>query len=121
MHSTSTMFTLRTSIERPRRSSFTHWSAAGYWSTSAVTRWFFMPRKSNQKRESWLRTLPLSGTPQGRITSNALMRSVTTISSVSPRSKTSRTLPLFGGGRPGIAVSSSAWFLSYFIPGILSK
>ena len=49
---------------------------------------------SNQNRLIWVRTRPLSGMPLGMTTSYALMRSVATITSRSPRSYRSRTLPL---------------------------
>src|SRR5213593_1533783 len=51
-------------------------------------------KRLNQNPEIWFSTAPLYGIGSGRITSKAEMRSVATKSSVSPRSKTSRTFPL---------------------------
>src|SRR6059036_333390 len=51
-------------------------------------------KRLNQNAEIWFSTAPLYGIGSGRITSKAEMRSVATKSSVSPRSKTSRTFPL---------------------------
>src|SRR5205809_5128356 len=58
----------------------------------------------NQNAEIWLSTAPLCGMGSGRITSKAEMRSVTTKSSVSPRSKTSRTFPLRSFLIPGRSI-----------------
>src|SRR5436309_13348047 len=58
----------------------------------------------NQNAEIWLSTAPLCGMGSGMITSNAEMRSVTTKSSVSPRSNTSRTFPLRSFLIPGRSI-----------------
>src|SRR4029453_18306196 len=58
----------------------------------------------NQNAEIWLSTAPLYGIGSGRITSKAEIRSVTTNSSVSPRSNTSRTLPLRSFLTPGRSI-----------------
>src|SRR5436305_13700753 len=53
-----------------------------------------IPRvRSNQKRESPVRTRPLSGIGVGSTTSNAEMRSDATSSSRSPNAYSSRTFP----------------------------
>ena len=49
----------------------------------------------NQKYESWVSTSPLRGMPLGITQSNADIRSVATNNKRSPKSKISRTLPLF--------------------------
>src|SRR5437867_3919671 len=61
-------------------------------------------KRWNQNAEIWFSTAPLYGIGSGRITSNAEMRSVTTKSSVSPRSKTSRTFPLRSFLIPGRSI-----------------
>ena len=48
-----------------------------------------------------MRTSPLRGMPLGMMQSKAEMRSVATKSRRSPRSNTSRTLPLLSLRRPG--------------------
>ena len=86
MHSTGMTFALRTIIDRPCRS-FAYAVSSGRVVTSAEIRWFGMSRiRSNQKSEICVRTSPLRGTPQGMTTSKALIRSVATKSSASPRS-----------------------------------
>src|SRR5712692_3377999 len=108
-HSTGSGSVLSTIIDRP--SSWSRWrcSSGPYSAVSAVITWFGTrsARRRNQKSESWVSTTPLAGMPLGRTTSKALMRSVATISSRSPRSYTSRTLPRRHRRRPGIRVSSS--------------
>src|SRR6185295_4645650 len=76
-------------------------TSAGIWSTSHVIMWCFTPRKLNQNSERRFRTFPLKGMPLAITTSNALMRSLVTMSSESPRSNMSRTLPLVMCFRPG--------------------
>src|SRR6266513_864847 len=61
-------------------------------------------KRLNQNAEIWLRTARLCGIGSGRTTSKADSRSVTTNKSVSPRSKTSRTLPLRSFLSPGISI-----------------
>src|SRR6266513_479982 len=61
-------------------------------------------KRLNQNAEIWLSTAPLDGIGSGRITSNAEMRSDTTNSKVSPRSNTSRTLPLRNFLTPGSSI-----------------
>src|SRR6266513_723324 len=61
-------------------------------------------KRLNQNAEIWLSTAPLCGIGSGRITSKAEIRSVTTKSSVSPRSNTSRTLPLRSFLIPGRSI-----------------
>src|SRR5689334_15990487 len=63
--------------------------------------WWRTPRKRNQNSESRFRTFPFHGMPFAMTTSKALSRSVVTMSSVSPRSKMSRTLPLETWASPG--------------------
>src|SRR4029453_1345631 len=63
-----------------------------------------LPKRLNQKAEIWLRTAPLCGIGSGRTTSNAESRSVTTNRRVSPRSNTSRTLPLRSFLNPGRSI-----------------
>src|SRR6266576_5528621 len=63
-----------------------------------------LPKCLNQNAEIWLSTAPLCGIGSGRITSKAEIRSVTTNNSVSPRSKTSRTLPLRSFLIPGRSI-----------------
>ena len=60
------------------------------------TRWFSWKKSvcENQKIESWVRTLPRSGMPFGKTRSNAEMRSVATMISLSSSSSyVSLTLP----------------------------
>ncbi len=69
---------------------------------SGSTTWLGMMSRvrSNQKLESWVSTSPLPGIGVGRITSNAEMRSVATITRVSsPSAYTSRTLPRLTSSR----------------------
>src|SRR5437879_7424358 len=61
-------------------------------------------KRLNQNAEIWFSTAPLYGIGSGRITSKAEMRSVATKSSVSPRSKTSRTFPLRSFWIPGSSI-----------------
>ena len=56
---------------------------------------------SNQKCDNWVRTSPFRGIPLGITQSNAEIRSVATNRNASPRSKISRTFPLFSFGIPG--------------------
>ena len=76
---------------------------AGNESPSWETTWFGWKDSvwPNQKYEICVSTSPLRGTPLGRITSNAEIRSVATNNRLSPKSKTSRTLPLLSFLTPG--------------------
>ena len=64
---------------------------------------------ANHHRLICVSTMPLPGIPSGRITSKAERRSVAEISSASPRSKISRTLPeaSLGKGSPSIRVTAA--------------
>src|SRR6185312_446486 len=96
MHSASRRLALRTSIERPKYS-----GPSGYGTREAfcfvmsAMKWLGMTpfRRSNHHAERRDSTSPLRGTPPRSTTSNDEMRSVATISSWSPRSYVSRTLP----------------------------
>ena len=84
-----------TRIVRPSYSGF--WNSLGMSLRSEEIMWFFTmsPVIENQKFESAFKTFPLSVIIVGRITSNAEMRSVVTITILpSSRSYTSRTFPL---------------------------
>ncbi len=89
MHSRSSRSALCTSIERPQSSGGT---AKGTPSTSAASttrmKWFGTTESvaSNHHADICVSTWPLPGMPVGRTVSNAEMRSVVTMSSVSPRS-----------------------------------
>src|SRR5688572_24695175 len=75
----------------------------GRGSFAFARRWFgtMFATWSNQKCESWVSTSPLRGMPLGITQSKAGMRSEATNRKESPRSKISRTLPLFSLGIPG--------------------
>ncbi len=96
MHSTSTRRALRAIVERPTSSGGSANGSSSAGVPSAKRRKWFGTTcavRSNHHADIWFSTLPLSGIPVGRMTSKAEMRSVATISSRSPRSYVSRTLP----------------------------
>src|SRR5687767_4330376 len=85
----------RTYTARPSRSACER-NGSGNFARSVSTRWFgtICAVCANQKFESCVRTLPLSGIGVGSTTSNAERRSLATITRWSaPASYTSRTLP----------------------------
>ena len=67
--------------------------AGGISRRSVLSRWFGGASVSSQNSVSAVSTRPLSGIGVGSTQSKALMRSVATMTSRSPRSYTSRTLP----------------------------
>src|SRR5205085_6851480 len=88
-------------MERPSSCSTNGANSEGKWSMSAVIMWLSTKsNRRNQKAEIWFRTAPLSGIGSGKMTSKAERRSVATKRRVSPRSKTSRTLPERNLGMP---------------------
>jgi hypothetical protein len=94
------MSSFMTFSARPRASSGT--------SSVVETRWLgtVSAVASNQKTDSAVSTLPLSGIGVGCVTSYVEIRSLATISRRSPRSYSSRTLPEATRGRSASVVGT---------------
>src|ERR1017187_8598719 len=99
MHSMASGFAFFTIIERRASCAANPESFRdkffGNGSSPLASRWFGTSAEnfSNQKCEICVSTSPLRGMPLGMMTSKAEMRSLATSRKLSPRSKTSRTLP----------------------------
>src|ERR1039458_4427399 len=99
MHSMASGFAFFTIIERRASCAANPESFRdkffGNGSSPLASRWFGTSAEnfSNQKCEICVNTSPLRGMPLGMMTSKAEMRSLATSRKLSPRSKTSRTLP----------------------------
>src|ERR1039458_2508824 len=103
MHSMASGLAFFTIIERRASLPANGWRISGNGSFAPASRWFGTSAENfaNQKYEICVSTSPLRGMPLGMITSKAERRSVATNSKRSPRSKTSRTLPLLSFLTPG--------------------
>ena len=86
-HSNGMTSHLRTITDRPASSGASAWSSSGKRDMSVSRRWFSTSENfRNQKLDSWVRILPLSGIPGERTTSKAEIRSLATRSKEWPRS-----------------------------------
>src|SRR5262249_54793462 len=106
-HSTGATRHFLTIVVRPANSALSAPAGSSIELISVEIKWLGTFSRSNQNALSCVRIRPLSGIPLGITQSNALIRSVATKSSLSPKSYTSRTFPR-RTGTPGMRLSSKA-------------